>query len=190
MRRHGGSYMTSTAVGSPASCSYARCTCGVSRATSCARASPKAPPDCANFSSHTSSVEVMSSVSRPPACFNNTLRCRTIRSTSSLSASLRGASDTSASSSSVRRNAGPSYTSCKSLGANTVVRATPSKSRMRCNRCLLTSTRLRPARLISHSIVTSRPSFCRTFARMYAESTPSRTSASFWTPRKLDSVAR
>ena len=76
------------------------------------------------------------------------------------------------------------------MGANTVVRTTPSSSRMRGRRCLLTSTLLRPALLISASTRISRPSSWQISARTYAESAPSRTSASFGAPRKLRSVAR
>ena len=188
MRRHSGSYTTSTGVGSRASDSYASLTNGVRRATSFARASPSCVPFSANCASHTSRVISMSSVMRPFDCFNNTLRCRMIRSTSNRSASLRVANATRASSNMSRRTDGPSYTNCKSVGANTVHRTTPNKSRTRASLCLLTNTLLRPARFISVSTKISRPSSCTTNARTYAVSAPSRTNASFATPRKLCSV--
>ena len=67
-----------------------------------------------------------------------------------------------------RRSPGPPFTSARSSGENTLTRSTPSRSRARCSRCLLTSTRLRPLRLISASISTSRPSSWRTVARTTA----------------------
>ena len=57
-----------------------------------------------------------------------------------------------------RRSPGPSLTSARSSGENTVTRITPSSSRAARSRCRLTSTRLRPLRLISASTRTSRPS--------------------------------
>ena len=178
-----------------ARCSYASFTSGCSCATSCARASPNAPPASANFSSHTSSVTVCSLVScdadeRYPICLSNALRCFTMRSTSRRVASCFTAIATNASSMNRRRSLGPSLMSAKSSGEKMVVRNTPNKSRLRTKRCLFTWALLRPVRDSSTSINNSRPSGCFTVARNIAVSAPLRMSVSVGTPRKLSSVAK
>ena len=92
-----------------------------------------------------------SSLSRPPSCFSNMLRCLTMRSSSRRSASYFRARATSTSSRKRRRSPGPSLITVRSSGENTVTRMTPSRSRDRPSFCRLTSTRLRPFRVSSNS---------------------------------------
>ena len=132
----------------------------------------------------------MSGESRPPDCFSSAFRCLSTRSTSTHSASCLGHKATNASSKKSLRTDGASCTRLRSWGENTVVRTTPNKSRVLANFCLLTSTLLRPVRLSSASISTSRPSEWVMVARMMAVLAPVLIIASVGTPLKLLSVAK
>ena len=191
--RHSGLYNMPIGVwssGSSASSTYAACTWGKSNSSICARTSPSCVPCTANLSSHTSSVVATSGESRPPDCLSNALRCLSTRSTSLHNASCFGHNATSASSKKSLRTDGASCTRLRSWGENTVVRTTPNKSRVLANFCLFTSTLLRPVRLSSASISTSRPSEWVMVARITAVLASVRIIASVGTPLKLLRVAK
>src|SRR4051794_33941276 len=112
-----------------------------------------------------------------------------MRSTSVRRLSYRGCSATSVSSRKPRRPDGPPFTNSRSSGENTLARSTPSRSRVRWSRCLLTYTRPRPETASSASMSTSRPLFSPS-ARITALVAPALINASVGAPRNDDSVAR
>ena len=156
------------------------------------RAWPKRSPTSASLASHTSSVSAdrRRRAGRPPA---SAACCAGAGCDRARGAARRTstASATSVSSRKRRRSAGPSFTSARSSGENTVTRTTPSRSRGPAQALAVDQDPVAPGAVELGLDQRARARRrARTSARTTAASAPTRTSASVGAPRKLSSVAR